>query len=61
MRKFAEAIIAVAPVTTRKSRNRFFRDCDRWSNRLFKLDLISLHQRQELRRQIAEAYLASLM
>ena len=61
MRKFAEAIIAVAPVATRKSRNRFFRNCDRWSNRLFKLGLINLIQRQELRRDIAEAYLATLM
>ena len=61
MREFAEAIVAIAPVATRKSRNRFFRDCDRWSNRLFKLDLISLHQRQELRQQVAEAYLATLM
>lgn len=60
MREFAEAIVAIAPIATRKSRNRFFRDCDRWSNRIFKLGFISLHQRQELRCQIAGAYTASL-
>jgi hypothetical protein len=61
MREFADAIIAVAPVATRKSKNRFFRDCDRWTNRLLNLDLIDLTQRQDLRRHIAEAYLAKLM
>lgn len=60
MRKFSEAIIALAPVASRKSRNRFFRDYDRWSNRIFKLGLINLRQRQELRQHIAGAYLASL-
>jgi len=61
MKQFTEAMIAIAPVATRKSRNRFFRECDRWTNRLLRLDLINLTQRQDLRRQIAEAYLATLM
>lgn len=61
MKLFADSIISVAPVATRKSRNRFFRGYDRWTNRLFKLGLISLSQRQELRKQIAGAYIASLI
>lgn len=61
MKSFADSIISIAPVATRKSRNRFFREYDRWTNRLFKLGLISLSQRQELRKQIAGAYIASLM
>ncbi|AUO23194.1 hypothetical protein [Pseudomonas sp. NC02] len=61
MRAFAEAIIAIAPVASRKSRNRFFRECDRWTNRLYKRGMISLQQRQELRRQIAAACLVALM
>lgn len=61
MRAFAQAIIATASVTNRKSRNRFLRECDRWTNRLYRRDLISLQQRQELRRQIAAACLVRLM
>ena len=61
MRNFAEAVIAIAHVSTRKSRNRFFRDYDRWTNRQFRRGRINLHERQELRKQIVEAYLASLM
>lgn len=61
MRNFAAAIITMAEVSSRKSRNRFFRDYDKWTNRLFRVDLISLQQRQELRKQIAEAYLATLI
>jgi len=61
MRAFAQAIIAIAPVTNRKSRNRFLRECDRWTNRLYRCDLVSLQQRQELRRQIAAACLVALM
>jgi hypothetical protein len=61
MKNFAEAVIAIVPVASRKSRNRFFRDYDRWTNRLLIRRLINLHERQELRKQIAEAYLASLM
>ncbi|WP_416363407.1 hypothetical protein [Pseudomonas sp. NFX183] len=61
MKNFAEAVIAIVPVASRKSRNRFFRDYDRWTNRLLMRRLINLHERQELRKQIAEAYLASLM
>lgn len=61
MRNFAEAVIAIAPVASRKSRNRFFRDYDRWTNRLLIRRLINIHERQDLRKQIAEAYLASLM
>ncbi|WP_421526345.1 hypothetical protein [Pseudomonas yamanorum] len=61
MRNFAEAVIAIAPVASRKSRNRFFRDYDRWTNRLLMRRLINIHERQDLRKQIAEAYLASLM
>ncbi|AMS22157.1 hypothetical protein AYK59_19215 [Pseudomonas synxantha] len=61
MRAFAQAIITIAPVTNRKSRNRFLRECDRWSNRLYRRDLISLQQRQDLRRQIAAACLVALM
>lgn len=33
MKNFAEAVIAIAPMGSRKSRNRFFRDYDRWTNR----------------------------
>ena len=61
MRAFAQAIVAIAPVTTRKSRNRFLRECDRWTNRLYRRDLISLQQRQDLRWKIAAACLVSLM
>ncbi len=61
MRALAQAIITIAPVTTRKSRNRFLRECDRWSNRLYRRDLINLQQRQELRRQIAAACLVAMM
>lgn len=61
MRAFAQAIVAIAPVTTRKSRNRFLRECDRWTNRLYRRALISLQQRQELRWQIAAACLVALM
>lgn len=61
MKTFAEAVIAIAPVASRKSRNRFFRGYDRWTNRLFMRGFINLHERQDLRKQIAEAYLASLM
>ncbi|CAM3173485.1 hypothetical protein [Pseudomonas fluorescens] len=61
MKKFAEAVIAIAPVSNRKSRNRFFRDYDRWTNHLLMRRLINLHERQDLRKEIAEAYLASLM
>jgi hypothetical protein len=61
MRHFAEAVIAIAPVSSRKSRNRFFDDFDRWSNRIFRKGLINIYQRQELRLQIAGAYLATLM
>lgn len=61
MKNFAEAVIALAVVSSRKSRNRFFRDYDRWTNRLFRCRWINLHERQDLRKQIAEAYLASLM
>lgn len=61
MKNFAEAVIAIAPVASRKSRNRFFRDYDRWTNCLLMRRLINLHERQDLRKQIAEAYLASLM
>ena len=61
MKNFAEAVIAIAPMGSRKSRNRFFRDYDRWTNRLLMRRLINLHERQDLRKQIAEAYLASLM
>lgn len=61
MRAFAEAIIATASVTNRKSRNRFLRECDRWTNRLYKRDFISLQERQELRMHIAAACLAALM
>lgn len=61
MRALAQAIITIAPVTTRKSRNRFLRECDRWTNRLYRRDLINLQQRQELRRQIAAAYLVAMM
>lgn len=61
MKNFAEAVIAIAPVASRKSRNRFFRDYDRWTNRLLMQRLINLHERQDLRKEIAEAYLASLM
>lgn len=38
MRNFAAAIITRAEVTSRKSRNRFFRDYDKWTNRLFRVD-----------------------
>lgn len=61
MRNFAEAVIAIAHVSTRKSRNRFFRRYDRWTNRQLRRGRITLHERQELRKQIVEAYLASLM
>jgi len=61
MRHFSEAVIAIAPVSNRKSRNRFFRHFDKWSNRIFEKGLITLHQRQELRLQIASAYMATLM
>ncbi|AOE80044.1 hypothetical protein A7318_16010 [Pseudomonas lurida] len=61
MKHFAKAVIAIAPMGSRKSRNRFFRDYDRWTNRLLMRRLINLHERQDLRKQIAEAYLASLM
>jgi len=61
MRAFAEAVITIAPMASRKSRNRFFRSYDRWTTRLLVRGLINLHERQELRKQIAGAYLASLM
>jgi hypothetical protein len=61
MRYFAEVLIAVAPTRTRKSRNRFFREYDRWSDRLLRLGLIDLEERQNLRRQIAGAYFATSM
>lgn len=61
MRAFAQAIIAIAPVANRKSRNRFLRQCDRWTDRLYKRDLISFQQRSELRRHIAAACLVVLM
>lgn len=61
MNKFADAVIAIAPMDGRKSRNRFFRNVDRWSNRLFLKGLITLQQRQEQRKRIADAYVAPLM
>ncbi|WP_104902955.1 hypothetical protein [Pseudomonas sp. LH1G9] len=61
MKHFAEAVIAIASVQTRKSRNRFFREYDRWTDRLLRLGLIDLEERQDLRRHIAGAYLATLM
>lgn len=61
MNNFADAVIACAPVASRKSRNRFFRNVDRWSNRLFLKGLINLQQRQELRLLMACAYIATLM
>lgn len=61
MRDFAQAIISIAPVINRKARNRFLRECDRWTNRLYRRGLISLQQRQELRCQIAAACLVALM
>ncbi|MEX5496663.1 hypothetical protein ABFV51_26005 [Pseudomonas asgharzadehiana] len=61
MRNFAEAVIAIAHVSSRKSRNRFFRDYDRWTNRQLRCRRINLKERQDLRKQIVEAYLASLM
>ncbi|MBJ2271203.1 hypothetical protein JFT60_27890 [Pseudomonas sp. MF6772] len=61
MKHFAETVIAIAPVKTRKSRNRFFRKYDRWTDRLLRLGLIDLEERQDLRQHIAGAYLATLM
>lgn len=61
MKHFAETVIAIAPVKTCKSRNRFFRKYDRWTDRLLRLGLIDLEERQDLRRHIAGAYLATLM
>lgn len=65
MKHFAEAVIAIASVQTRKSRNRFFREydrwTDRWTDRLLRLAIIDLEERQDLRRHIAGAYLATLM
>ncbi|MBB6287691.1 MULTISPECIES: hypothetical protein [unclassified Pseudomonas] len=61
MKYFADAVIAIAPLITRKSRNRFFRKYDRWTDRLLRLGFIDLKTRQDMRQQIAGAYLASLM
>jgi len=61
MKHFAEEVMAIAPVQTRKSRNRFFREYDRWTNRLLRLGFIDLDERQDLRLHIAGAYLATLM
>ncbi|QXI03690.1 hypothetical protein HU718_016775 [Pseudomonas tensinigenes] len=61
MNSFKEALLVIPTLKSRKSRNRFFRDFDRWSNRIFTKGLINLHQRQELRLHIAGAYIATLM
>ncbi|PRA34191.1 hypothetical protein CQZ99_21260 [Pseudomonas poae] len=61
MKYFADAVIAIASVQTRKSRNRFFREYDRWTDRLLRLGLIDLETQQDMRQQIAGAYLATLM
>lgn len=61
MKYFADAVIAIAPVQTRKCRNRFFREYDRWTDRLLRLGFIDLKTRQDMRQHIAGAYLATLM
>ena len=61
MRKFAESIVAVAPVTSRKARNRFLRECDQWTERLRMKGFINTQERQALRCRIAEACIAAQM
>lgn len=60
MRQFAELMLALVPITSRKARNRFLRGCDQWAGRLWKKGLISIQERQALRSRIADACIACL-
>ncbi len=61
MRQFAESMVALAPVKSRKARNQFLRGCDLWTERLRKKGFINVEERQVLRRRIADACIAALM
>lgn len=61
MRQFAESMVALAPITSRKARNRFLKGCDRWTERLRKKGFFDIQERQALRNRIADACIAALM
>lgn len=59
MSHFAESIIAIAAVNKRRGRDRFIRDWDQWTERLFRKGLIDIDDRHQLRKDIVDAYWAS--
>lgn len=56
MSHFTDSVIAIAPVNKSKGRERFLRDWDQWTERLFRKDLISIGDMHRMRREIVDSH-----
>lgn len=59
MSHFVDSVISLAPVHKRRGRDRFIREWDLWTERLFHKGLIDIDDRYRLRRDLVDAYWAS--
>ena len=59
MSHFIDSVVSLAPVHKRRGRDRFIREWDQWTKRLFRNGLIDIDDRYRLRRDLVDAYWAS--